>query len=90
MVGAPDPKYGEKVVAFVKLAEGASRPSDADVAAWVREALARHKSPAHTFWIGDQGVGNDFPKTASGKHQKHVLRGIAISLLQPNVGRAKL
>jgi acyl-CoA synthetase (AMP-forming)/AMP-acid ligase II len=90
VVGAPHHKYGEQVVAFVKLAEGASRPCDADVAAWVREALARHKSPAHTLWIGDDGVGNDFPKTASGKHQKHILRDIAVALLRPNVERARL
>ena len=90
VVGAPDPKYGEKVVAFVKQAEGAFRPSDADVAAWVREALARHKSPAHTLWIGDDGMGEDFPKTASGKHQKHILRKIAIAALRPNIGRARL
>ena len=90
VVGVPDPKYGEQVVAFVKQAEGTSRPSDADVIAWIREALARHKSPAHTIWIGDQGVGNDFPKTASGKHQKHVLQDIAVALLRPNVEQAKL
>jgi acyl-CoA synthetase (AMP-forming)/AMP-acid ligase II len=90
VVGAPDPKYGEKVVAFVKQAEGASRPCDTDVVAWVREALARHKSPAHTFWIGEDGVGKDFPKTASGKHQKHILRDIAIALLRPNIERARL
>jgi acyl-CoA synthetase (AMP-forming)/AMP-acid ligase II len=90
VVGAPDPKYGEKVVAFVKQAEGASRPCDADVVAWVRQALARHKSPAHTLWIGDDGVGDDFPKTASGKHQKHILRDIAVALLRPSVERARL
>jgi acyl-CoA synthetase (AMP-forming)/AMP-acid ligase II len=90
VVGSPCPRYGEQVVAFVKQAEGASRPCDADVAAWVREALARHKSPAHTLWIGDDGVGNDFPKTASGKHQKHILRDIAVALLRPNAVRAML
>lgn len=90
VVGVPDPKYGERVVAFVKQAEGGSRLSDADVAAWVREALARHKTPAHTLWIGDDGVGNDFPKTASGKHQKHILRDIAIALLRLNVKRSRL
>lgn len=90
VIGVPHHKYGEQVVAFVRQAESVSRPSNADVAAWVREALARHKAPEHIFWVGDEGVGEDFPKTASGKHQKHLLRDIAKVLLRPTVERARL
>jgi hypothetical protein len=36
-------------------------------------------------FFGDEGVGVDFPKTASGKHQKHILRDIAVALIQPAI-----
>ena len=89
VVGAPEARTGEQVVAFVRQREDTDRPSTADITAWVREALARHKAPAHVFWVGDEGVG-EYPKTASGKHQKHILRDIAVGLLGPAKLRAKL
>jgi acyl-CoA synthetase (AMP-forming)/AMP-acid ligase II len=89
VVGATHPRLGEQVVAFLRQSERVPRPDDADLVKWVRQSLARHKSPEHVFWIGDEGVGVDFPKTASGKHQKHLLRDIAVALIQPAV-RARL
>jgi acyl-coenzyme A synthetase/AMP-(fatty) acid ligase len=65
VIGAPHPKYGESVAAFVRQAEQTRRPSDEHVVA-------------------------DFPKTASGKHQKHLLRDLAAKLLKCSVIRAKL
>jgi acyl-coenzyme A synthetase/AMP-(fatty) acid ligase len=90
VIGAPHPKYGESVAAFVRQAEQAHRPSDSELATWVRETLGRHKAPEHIFWVGDERVVADFPKTASGKHQKHLLRDLAAKLLKPDVIRAKL
>lgn len=81
VVGAPDEKYGEIVTCFVRQTEQSLRLSDIDVANWVRKTLGSHKTPKHVFWIGDSGV-EDFPKTGSGKHQKHILRGIATRLIQ--------
>lgn len=53
--------------------------------------LGRHKAPNWVFWIGDPAVGDDFPKTGSGKHQKHILRAIG-ERLRKEIGkpRAKL
>jgi acyl-coenzyme A synthetase/AMP-(fatty) acid ligase len=73
VVGAPHSKYGEQVTAFARQAEQTLRPSDAELATWVRETLGRHKAPERVFWVGDKHVGADFPKMASGKHQKHLL-----------------
>ncbi len=38
------------------------------------------------FWIGDDGVGSEFPKTGSGKIMKHVLRDIGERLVKHGKG----
>jgi mevalonyl-CoA ligase len=90
VVGLPDEKYGEIVGCFLRQAEHAPRPSSSEVSAWVHETLGRHKAPKHVFWIGDRGVGEDFPKTGSGKHQKHILREIGSRLVKQGALKAKL
>lgn len=84
VVGVPDDKYGEAVACFVRQAEKSARLSAAHVADWVHQTLGRHKAPNHVFWIGDAAVGEDFPKTGSGKHQKHILRAMGARLLRQN------
>ncbi|MDB5434772.1 MAG: lcfB 4 [Phenylobacterium sp.] len=67
MVGAPDERWGEIVVCFLRLAPGA----DLDRAALVahcRERISPQKTPAN--WIAI----DDWPLTGSGKIQKFVLR----------------
>jgi acyl-CoA synthetase (AMP-forming)/AMP-acid ligase II len=90
VIGAPHPKYGESVAAFLRQAEDVPRPSDAELVTWVRETLGRHKTPENIFWVGDERVCADFPKTASGKHQKHLLRDLAARLLKSSPVRARL
>lgn len=51
-----------------------------EVAAWTKEVLGSHKTPKYCFWIGDPGV-EDYPKTGSGKYQKHLLRAIGDKLV---------
>jgi acyl-CoA synthetase len=69
VVGAPDPRYGERPCAFIRPRPGA-RPPDLDaVRAHLAQAgLARQK------WPEDVRVVDDFDRTASGKIKKHVLR----------------
>ena len=91
MVAVKDEKYGEVVGAFLRLDGDASkRPSLEDVRAWARESMGSHKAPQYVFWIGDKGVGDDFPKTGSGKHQKHILRATTEELLRGSQPKAKL
>lgn len=89
VVGLPDEKYGEVVAAFLR---GASRnrPTLPQIASWVQESLGKHKAPKYAFWIGDEGIGDDFPKTGSGKMQKHLLRGIGVQKLQETPLKARL
>ncbi|CAK1360233.1 putative acyl-CoA synthetase [Cercospora beticola] len=87
VVGVPHEKYGEAVACFLRQAEQNQRPTGAELAAWVRETLGRHKTPEYVWWVGDNGVGDDFPKTASGKHQKHILRSIGTEIIK---GRSRV
>lgn len=90
VVGVKDEKYGEVVGCFLRATSGGERPDDANLQSWVKEALGRHKSPQWIFWIGDSGVGPDYPKTGSGKHQKHILRALANKLVGTNSFKARL
>lgn len=67
VAGAPDEKWGEIVVAFMRLADGADRPSDDELKAFIRERLSPQKTPAHWVWM------EEFPLTGSGKIQKFQL-----------------
>jgi fatty-acyl-CoA synthase len=72
VVGIPDEKWGEEVVAFIRPAPG-ERIDKEELFAYTREHLAPHKTPRHWF------VLDAFPLTGSGKVQKFKLRDLAIS-----------
>ena len=62
-----DPKWGEVGHAFVQLAPGAG-PTDGDaLSAFCRERLAPYKVPRRFDFVAE------FPRTAAGKIQKHLL-----------------
>ena len=88
VVGIVDEKYGEVVGTFCRQAQKSRRPDLSELNGWVREVMGGHKAPRYLFWIGDPGVGEDFPKTGSGKIQMHNLRAIAQKLLEES-GRKK-
>ncbi|CAG8076691.1 unnamed protein product [Penicillium olsonii] len=87
VVGIKDERYGEVVGCFLKIS-GEHRPTNREIQQFVGEKLGRHKTPAHIFWLGDAGVGADFPKTGSGKHQKHIMRDVGNRLI--GIPKAKL
>jgi non-ribosomal peptide synthetase component E (peptide arylation enzyme) len=69
VVAAPDPRLGERGCAFVRLRPGAGPPSMEAMRGHLEAAgLARPK------WPEELRVVEDFPRTASGKVQKFVLR----------------
>jgi fatty-acyl-CoA synthase len=72
VVGAPDPKWGEVPVAYVRTRSGV--PLDpAELAAHVRGRLAAFKTPKKFVFA-------DLPRTSTGKIQKNVLRAMAAEL----------
>ena len=102
VAGVKDERYGEVVGAFVirsgrggKVgaekdreleAKGEQRQelkelTAADVRGWVRSRMAGHLVPKYVFFV------DDFPKTASGKVQKYLLREQAEALVKKGEGR---
>ncbi|MCP3910957.1 MAG: AMP-binding protein [Actinomycetia bacterium] len=67
VVGIPDPKWGEEVAAFVRLAP-AARLTEEELAGFIDGRLAPHKQPRHWVFV------DDLPMTASGKIQKFALQ----------------
>ncbi|MFM5955423.1 MAG: AMP-binding protein [Novosphingobium sp.] len=67
VVGVPDPRFGEAVAAFVRMAAGASL-DPAVLVAHCRAQIAAQKTPSH--WI----AVSEWPLTGSGKIQKFALR----------------
>ena len=68
VIGLPDEKWGEIVVAIVQPSHGMTELPLVDLHQYCRLKLSPHKAPA--FWAMTQ----DFPLTPSGKIQKFVLQ----------------
>lgn len=67
-----------------------SRPKEQEVRDWVTSSLGRIKAPQHIFWLGDEGVAEELPKTASGKYKKHMVRAQGNALLKMSKVRARM
>jgi fatty-acyl-CoA synthase len=69
VVGGPDPKWGEKVVAVVVADPAAGQtPNSEELVTWCRERLAHFKCPREVHFV------DELPRTATGKLLKTVLR----------------
>jgi fatty-acyl-CoA synthase len=68
VVAMPDEKWGEVGCAYVMAQPGHDVPADTDIISYCREQLAPYKVPRRFI------VVPDFPRTAAGKVQKHLLR----------------
>ena len=68
------------------IANKTRRPDWKEINEWVRKSLGSHKAPRYVFWIGDEGVPAELPKTGSGKIMKHVLREIGERLVKEGKG----
>ncbi|EIW58366.1 acetyl-CoA synthetase-like protein [Trametes versicolor FP-101664 SS1] len=89
VVSVPDPKYGEVVGAWISREPHMDPISKDAVRRIVAEGMNPQNSPAWVWFIGEDGVPEGFPKTASGKIQKHILRAWSKELAQKGVGRDK-
>jgi fatty-acyl-CoA synthase len=75
VIGVPDLKYGEEIMAWVKLRAGAS-PLDAEtLRRFCWNEIAHYKIPRYVH------VVDEFPMTVTGKVQKYVMRAQAVELL---------
>ena len=71
VIGVPDEKYGEQVMAWVTTKPGTTMTEE-DVKEFCRGQIAHFKVPAHVAFI------DEYPMTVTGKIQKFKLREMAI------------
>ncbi len=67
VIGVPSERYGEEVVAYIRLRAGEKAESE-ELADFCTGRIAFHKIPAFFFFV------DEYPATASGKIQKYKLR----------------
>jgi fatty-acyl-CoA synthase len=74
VIGIPSARYGEEVMAWVRLAEGSSLTPE-ELAESCRGSIATYKIPARWKLV------DSFPMTVTGKIQKYRMRELAIEEL---------
>ncbi len=74
VIGVPDKKYGEEVLACVVLREG-EQVTEEQIIQFVKDGMSRFKAPRYVRFV------DGFPLTASGKIQKYKMREWAIEEL---------
>lgn len=89
VVGLEDSLYGEVVACFLG-STGGTRPADQEIRSWVTAEMDYHKAPRYIFWLGESDVGEELPKTGSGKYQKHLIRDKGNALVKSRNVRPKL
>lgn len=74
VIGVPDKRYGEEVLACIILKEG-QKATEEEMIEFVKNGLSRFKAPRYVRFV------DSFPMTASGKIQKYKMREWAIEEL---------
>jgi acyl-CoA synthetase (AMP-forming)/AMP-acid ligase II len=74
VLGVPDPRFGEKVVAFIQVTDG-HYLDEAELVAWSRRKLAGYKAPRRFLFV------DTIERSAAGKAPRQRLRALAIESL---------
>jgi fatty-acyl-CoA synthase len=74
VIGVPDKRYGEEIMACIILKEGQSVPEE-DMKKFISDSLARHKVPRYIEYV------TEFPMNAAGKILKYKMREDAAARL---------
>jgi fatty-acyl-CoA synthase len=74
VIGVPDPKFGEELMAWIQLREGSDVDEDA-IRTFCRDRIAHYKIPRYVRFTAE------FPMTVTGKVQKYKLREHALKAL---------
>jgi fatty-acyl-CoA synthase len=82
VIGVPDERYGEEIVAWIKMAPGAEPLDAAAVRAYCEGRIAHQKIPRHVKTV------DSFPMTVTGKIRKVEMREVSIDELglRPTAG----
>ncbi len=81
VVGVPDPRFGEELVAWIRLREGAPALDAAALREFCSGQLAHFKIPRYVH------VVEEFPMTVTGKIRKVEMREISTRLFGPDIDR---
>ncbi|WP_433887045.1 AMP-binding protein [Pseudomonas vranovensis] len=74
VIGIPDERYGEEIVAWIKFHPGHSA-SEIELQQWCKSRIAHFKAPRYFRFV------DEFPMTVTGKVQKFRMREISIAEL---------
>ncbi len=74
VIGVPDARYGEEIMAWVQLRDGAALDAD-DISEFCRGQIAHYKIPRYVKFT------DEFPMTITGKIQKYLMRERSIEEL---------
>jgi len=74
VIGVPDERYGEEVMAWIKLREGQAATAEA-IREYCRGKIAHYKIPRHVKFV------DGFPMTVTGKVQKLLMRETSVAEL---------
>ena len=75
VIGVPDPRYGEELMAWVRLRPGVAGLTASDLRAFCSGRLAHYKIPRYVH------VVDEFPMTVTGKVRKIEMRERALEIL---------
>lgn len=74
VIGLPDPKYGEEIMAWIKLKEGETATPE-EIKVYCKDKIAHYKVPRYIKFV------DGFPMTVTGKIQKFLMRKESIEEL---------
>jgi len=74
VIGVPDEKFGEEIVAWIKLREGRAATAD-EIREFCRGQIAHYKIPRYVKFV------DGFPMTVTGKVQKFLMRETSVAEL---------
>ncbi|MGH7340481.1 MAG: AMP-binding enzyme, partial [Candidatus Rokuibacteriota bacterium] len=74
VIGVPDEKFGEEIMAWVKLREGQTADAE-EIREYCRGKIAHYKIPRYVRFV------DAFPMTVTGKVQKFVMREESVKAL---------
>ena len=75
VIGVPDIKYGEQIMAWIQLRDDAPEMTEEQIKDFCRDRIAHFKVPAYVKFV------DAFPMTVTGKVQKFVMREQSIAEL---------
>jgi fatty-acyl-CoA synthase len=81
VIGVPDARYGEELMAWVRLRPGAATLTAESLREFCRGQLARYKIPRYVH------VVDDFPMTVTGKVRKVEMRERSVEILGRSAGQ---